>query len=219
MVRRRKGRPRRVSFAPRLVIMAKRPAAGRVKRRLARDIGDVGAARFSRATLAHTILRLGADPRWRTYLAVAPDTSLMSSGWPSGANIVRIPQGGGDLGRRMQRLFDSLPPGPVIIVGSDIPRIRPAHIARAFKLLGSADAVFGPASDGGYWLVGMKRAPRCLRPFDGVPWSTSTALDVTLSNLRGRIIAFAPILRDVDRGEDYWSEGRQAERLVPGCDV
>jgi rSAM/selenodomain-associated transferase 1 len=198
--------------------MAKRPVAGLVKRRLARDIGDVAATRFYRATLARTISRLGADPRWRTYLAIAPDTALTSSCWPSGAEAARIPQGAGDLGQRMQALFDSLPPGPVIIVGSDIPRICSTHIASAFRLLGDADAVFGPAADGGYWLVGMKRSPRILRPFDGIPWSTGAALDATLANLCGRNIAFAPVLTDVDTGKDYRSERQHAERLVTSCD-
>ena len=194
--------------------MAKCPVAGRVKRRLARDIGDVAAIRFYRSTLARTVLRLGADPRWRTYLAVAPDTAVTASCWPSPGNVARIPQGAGDLGARMQALFDGLPPGPVIIVGSDIPAIRPDHIACAFKLLARSDAVFGPAPDGGYWLVGLKRSPRRLAPFAGVPWSTDEALAATLANLRGRIVAFAPTLSDVDTREDYRREGNLAERLV-----
>lgn len=195
--------------------MAKSPVAGRVKRRLARDIGDVAAIRFYRGTLARTVLRLGADPRWRTYLAVAPDTAVTAPCWPSHSGVTRVPQGAGDLGARMQALFDGLPPGPVIIVGSDIPAIRPNHIARAFKLLGRADAVFGPAPDGGYWLVGLKRSPRRLAPFAGIPWSTEEALAATLANLSGQNVAFAPTLSDVDTRKDYRREGKLAERLVP----
>ncbi len=164
--------------------MAKRPVAGRVKRRLAREIGDVAALRFYRTALANTVMRLGADPRWRTYLAVTPDTSVTASCWPSPPKLTRISQGEGGLGQRMQSLFDRMPPGPVVIVGSDIPAVRPAHIARAFDLLGSADAVFGPATDGGYWLVGLKRSVRQLVPFEGVPWSTEETLAATVANLR-----------------------------------
>lgn len=205
-----------VSFAPRLVIMAKRPVAGAVKRRLGKGIGAAAAVRFYRTTLAHTLLRLAADPRWRTYLAVTPDASLVGSCWPPHPPVPRLPQGNGDLGARMQNLFDMLPPGPVVIVGSDIPAIRPAHIARAFRLLGRADAVFGPAQDGGYWLVGLKRRPRRIAPFKGVPWSTERTLDATLANLRGRIVAFSSTLNDVDTPQDYKHEGAHAERLFPG---
>ncbi|MGH6736434.1 MAG: TIGR04282 family arsenosugar biosynthesis glycosyltransferase [Methyloceanibacter sp.] len=195
--------------------MAKLPAMGRVKRRLAREIGDGAAIRFYRACLNHTVLRLASDPRWRTLLAVAPDTAVAARCWPSPKRLVRIPQGAGDLGVSMQRLFDTLPPGPVVIVGSDIPGIRPAHIASAFALLGRADAVFGPAPDGGYWLVGQRRSPRRLVPFARVPWSTAEALAATLDNLSGKIVAFAPRLSDVDTIEDYRREGDLAERLVP----
>jgi glycosyltransferase A (GT-A) superfamily protein (DUF2064 family) len=113
-----------------------------------------------------------------------------------------MPQGGGDLGARMQRIFDAAPPGPAVIIGTDVPHIAPAHIAAAFRLLGRHDAVFGPAADGGYWLVGLKRRPRLLRPFDGVRWSTAHALSDTLANLRGLSIGEVATLTDVDTAAD-----------------
>lgn len=213
MARPRRHGPRRPSLAQHLIIMAKLPVMGRVKRRLAREIGDVAAIRFYRTTVAHTVQRLGADPRWRTYLAVTPDAAMTAACWPMSRNLARIPQGEGDLGRRMQSLFDRLPPGPAVIVGSDIPAIRASHIACAFALLGRADAVFGPATDGGYWLVGLKRSPRRLVPFAGVPWSTKDALAATIANLRGKIVALAPTLSDVDTMQDYRRERRSSERL------
>lgn len=193
--------------------MAKRPVAGSVKRRLARDIGVVAAMRFYRSTLANTVMRLARDPRWHTYLAVTPDTATTEPCWPAARNVPRIAQGAGDLGRRMQALFDGLPPGPAVIIGSDIPAIRPPEIARAFALLGRTDAVFGPASDGGYWLVGLRRAPHRLTPFANVAWSTERALTATLENLRGRTVAFAATLSDVDTAQDYERERKNAERL------
>ena len=114
----------------------------------------------------------------------------------------------------MQRLFTRLPPGPVIIVGSDIPSIRPSHIAEAFRLLGGADAVLGPAPDGGYWLVGLKRTPRVPKPFAAVRWSGSHALSDTLANLKGRRVALAARLSDVDTAEDLRREGARAGRLI-----
>jgi len=193
--------------------MAKRPVAGRVKRRLACEIGDVATLRFYRTTLANTVQRLGADPRWRTYLSVTPDSAVAEPCWPVSRNLARIAQGRGDLGQRMQNLFDSLLPGPAVIVGSDIPAIRPAHIACAFNLLGRADIVFGPAQDGGYWLVGLKRSPRRLVPFEDVPWSTKDALATTAANVHGRIVLFAPRLSDVDTMQDYLRERKSSERF------
>ncbi|MEZ5827225.1 MAG: TIGR04282 family arsenosugar biosynthesis glycosyltransferase [Hyphomicrobiales bacterium] len=212
MARGRRAKKRRTSFAPRLVIMAKRPVMGRVKRRLAQEIGDVAAIRFYRTCLSQTVRRLSRDPRWRTVLAVAPDVGIGTPCWAD--PVEYVPQGTGDLGHRMQRLFDAAPPGPVVIVGADIPAMRARDVAAAFKLLGQADMVFGPAPDGGYWLVGMKRCPRRLQPFLGVPWSSAEALSATLNNLAGAPSAFAPRLSDVDTVEDYGRERTSAERLV-----
>jgi rSAM/selenodomain-associated transferase 1 len=194
--------------------MAKSPQLGRVKRRLGRDIGDVAATRFYRSCLSHAVMRLARDPRWRTMLAVDPGRAFAQNAWPARSNVTLLPQGDGDLGRRMQRLFALLPPGPAIIVGSDIPAIRPDHIAEAFKLLGQADAVLGPALDGGYWLVGLKARPRLLRPFAGVRWSTPYALADTVANLDGKRVAFAATLCDVDTRQTYLAQNVLAGRLV-----
>jgi rSAM/selenodomain-associated transferase 1 len=212
MGKKRPHRPRRASFAPRLIVMAKAPLAGRIKQRLAASVGVVSAARFYRTCLAHTLMRLGRDRRWRTLLAVSPDSEMTAPYWPQG--IERMPQGGGDLAVRMQRLFRRLPPGPAIIVGSDIPAIKPSDIARAFRLLGNGDAVFGRAADGGYWLVGLRRSPRLLAPFAHVRWSGPHALADTLRNLEGRRIAFAATLSDVDSEEDYRRLRGALERLI-----
>jgi rSAM/selenodomain-associated transferase 1 len=193
--------------------MAKTPEMGRVKRRLAREIGEAAAIKFYRSCLAHTVLRLAADPRWVTELAV--DAGGDRTGFaPGRKRVTLMPQGGGDLGKRMQRLFMRLPPGPVLIVGADIPSIRPAHIAAAFRGLGGADAVFGPAPDGGYWLVGLKRTPRLPRPFGRVRWSGPHALADTLANLAGMRVAFAARLSDVDTADDLRRARGRAGRLI-----
>jgi uncharacterized protein len=214
MARRTARGPRRTSFAKHLVIMAKSPCLGRVKRRLGRDIGEVAATGFYRTCLSHAVLRLARDPRWRTLLAIAPDRDGAAGFEPSSRIVSRVTQGSGDLGRRMQRLFASLPPGPAIVVGSDIPAISAAHIAEAFELLARADAVLGPARDGGYWLIGLKRSPRVLSPFAGVRWSSAYALADTVANLDGKRVAFAAMLSDVDTAEDYRRERGRAERLL-----
>jgi uncharacterized protein len=102
----------------------------------------------------------------------------------------------------MQRIFDEAGPGPVIIIGTDIPAITPAHIAKAFAQLRANDAVLGPTPDGGYWLVGLKRCPRVARPFNGVRWSSAGTLADTAFNLRDVEVAIADLLPDVDNAAD-----------------
>lgn len=176
-----------------LVVFARAPALGRVKTRLAAGIGASAALGFYRRTLAGLLRRVGRDARWTTTLAVTPDNA---GNWP-----MRLPcrgQGGGDLGARMGRVFRTWPPGPVVIIGADIPDITAEHIAAAFRALGNADAVFGPARDGGYWLVGLRRGPKLPDIFRDVRWSTRHALDDTLSNLKGRRVARIETLDDID---------------------
>lgn len=192
-----------MSPTPQLIVMAKRPGLGLVKTRLAKGIGAVAATRFYRRTSLDLLRRVAGDPRWQTLIALAPDRAVHDKGvWPDG--LLRVAQGSGDLGQRMGRLMRDLPPGPVVIVGSDIPGIAPAHIAEAFRKLGQADAVFGPADDGGYWLVGLRRRPRIVEIFERVRWSSETTLADTLANVRraGLRVAMLETLVDVDTAED-----------------
>jgi glycosyltransferase A (GT-A) superfamily protein (DUF2064 family) len=103
----------------------------------------------------------------------------------------------------MGRAFRTLPPGPVIIVGADIPGITSAEIAHAFRKLAGVDAIVGAARDGGYWLIGLRRGPRLPYLFRDVRWSTSTALSDTWKNLHLRPVALAATLDDVDDGGGY----------------
>ena len=186
---------------PKLVVMVKEPRPGRVKTRLGRDIGMVPAAWWFRHQ-ARVVLRRLEDPRWQLILAVSPDRDgMLSCIWP--AHLPRMAQGPGDLGDRMGRILRSLPPGPVCIVGADIPGIQKPHIATAFKALGGHEAVFGPAPDGGYWLVGLKRvAPVPAALFGDVRWSSEHALADTLCAFDPARVAIVDILRDVDTATD-----------------
>ncbi|MFC4218331.1 TIGR04282 family arsenosugar biosynthesis glycosyltransferase [Pseudophaeobacter arcticus] len=185
---------------PVLIIMVKEPRPGRVKTRLGRDIGKIAATWWFRHQTARLIRRL-RDPRWQIILAVAPDRAVTSRVWP--ADLTRHPQGRGDLGQRMGHLLRSFGPGPTCLIGSDIPGVTRAHIARAFAALGDHQAVFGPALDGGYWLVGAKhpkRLPRSL--FRSVRWSSEQTLADSLRSLPGYRIALTDLLGDVDTGAD-----------------
>ena len=147
-----------------LIVMVKEPRPGRVKTRLGREIGHVAATWWFRHQLRSLLRRL-RDPRWDLVLAVAPDTATLSPVWP--VDLPRVAQGGGDLGTRMARAMRSAAPGPVCVVGADIPGITPARVWAAFRAMGGHDAVFGPAEDGGFWLIGV-RHPRRLPHRQGV---------------------------------------------------
>lgn len=191
----------RSGHRPRLVIMLKVPRAGRVKTRLGKELGLTASAWWFRHQTARLLRRI-EDPRWETVLAVAPDREGISCRiWP--AHFPRVAQGGGDLGARMARLLHEMPAGPVCIIGGDIPDINRARIAEAFAALGTHDAVFGPATDGGYWLIGMKRVqaphPEILKH---VRWSSEHALHDSEESLRVRSIAHVATLQDIDTAED-----------------
>lgn len=184
-----------------LVVFARAPRLGAVKRRLARDVGALAAWRFHRLTTARLLRSMARDPRWTCWLAVTPDRAAVGGGlWPETCS--RLRQGSGDLGRRMGRILAGMPPGPVVIVGSDIPAVEPRHVAAAFRRLGGHDWVLGPASDGGYWLIGASRRPALRLPFHGVRWGGPHALADTLANLGRARIALLEELEDVDTGDD-----------------
>ena len=199
-----------------LVVFAKAPRIGDVKRRLAAGIGDGAAWRFYSATSRQVLRRVARDPGWRCWLAVTPDRfSTKGRFWP--AEIARIPQGPGGLGDRMARPIRNLPPGPVVIIGTDIPALGACHIRAAFNALRSNDVVFGPAGDGGYWLIGLNRCPRrrefaATGLFTGVRFSTAAALADTRANLDPRFrVAMLERLDDVDDAPAFarWRAGRK----------
>ncbi|MGE4610113.1 MAG: TIGR04282 family arsenosugar biosynthesis glycosyltransferase [Paracoccaceae bacterium] len=178
--------------------MVKEPRAGQVKTRLGRDIGMTSAAWWFRHQTSGLIRELGTDPRWQLRLSVSPaPAAMISRAWPS--EIPRDAQVSGDLGARMRHILRATPRRPVVLIGSDIPGITAKIIRDAFDTLARNDCVFGPAEDGGFWLVGMRR----LRPlpvglFKDVRWSCADTLKDTLATLGGASVGFAATLRDVD---------------------
>ncbi len=182
---------------PTLVVFARAPRFGRGKRRLAAEIGAAAALAFYRRTLARLLARVAGDRRWRLALAVTPDSGTLHGVRP----WRNWKQGRGDLGTRMARAMMRAP-GPVVLVGADIPALGPRQIARAFARLRSADAVFGPAEDGGFYLVGVRRPGLARRMFARVRWSTRYALADTMRNLAGRRVALVDRLSDVDTAAD-----------------
>lgn len=185
-----------VDRRPTLIVIVKEPQPGRVKTRLATDIGDVSAAWWFRQQ-TRRLIRNTSDPRWRTVISLAPDAAVSASRcWPP--PMERWPQGSGDLGERMHRALARAMPGPALLIGGDIPAVDRAHIARAFRALRGADAVFGPATDGGFWAVGIRgpRVPSHL--FKGARWSSEHALEDVLHGLKDHRVVLTDTLADVD---------------------
>ena len=178
-----------------LVIFARQPRLGVGKRRLAADVGDLAALRFSRWALARLLRELAGDRRWSLWIATSPDrpTTWVRRGQP-------LPQGPGDLGERLKRVVRQLPPGPAVIIGADTPGVTRTDVARAFATLGSKAAVLGPARDGGYWLIGLRRRPRDPLPFDSIRWSSPDTLADTLAALGDAPYALLQVREDVDDG-------------------
>lgn len=184
-----------------LIVMIKEPRVGQVKTRLGRGLGVVPATWWFRHQVKR-LLREVADARWQIVLAVSPDIQGLNSRiWPN--HFPRIPQGNGDLGVRMARLLQRPQTGPAVLIGGDIPKIKRHHIADAFAKLGSNKVVFGPATDGGFWLVGLKRTtPAPCGMFKNVRWSTEHALNDTLANMPNDTPAMVAVLQDVDTVAD-----------------
>ncbi len=191
-----------------LQIFAKRPSPGRVKTRLAATIGDEAAAalhaRFIERALATAVAARAAGLVDEIELWCAPDTDAPEfAGWRERYRISLYAQSGADLGARMRTALDSsLARGAhPILIGTDCPVLDVGYLARATAALDTADAVFGPAEDGGYVLVGLARR---IDAFTGIPWSTSDTMAATRAKIAslGATWEELPTLWDVDEPRD-----------------
>lgn len=180
---------------PTLFIMAKAPIMGKAKTRLAADIGVVHAKRIYIRMMSH-IIRNVQDPRWNTVLAVTPPRALGQV--PAWDGLPQIPQVSGSLSPRLAQVFSGQGisgRGLTAVIGTDCPQVTASDIASAFEALKSSPAVFGPASDGGFWLMGA-RAPLPSTIFDDIRWSHENTLDDMRAKFGG--VTELRTLTDVD---------------------
>ncbi|WP_433225280.1 TIGR04282 family arsenosugar biosynthesis glycosyltransferase [Actinomadura formosensis] len=181
-----------------LIVIAKEPVPGRVKTRLTSAYTPAEAAALAEAALRDTLAAAAAAPAVRRTLALAgtPGPWL-----PGGFTVVA--QRGGGLDERLAAAFtDAWAGRPLVLIGMDTPQVTPALLARAARLLARCDAVLGPARDGGFWLLGLRRPQaRLLR---GVPMSRPDTGTVQLARLRdaGLRVGLLPELTDVDTPAD-----------------
>ncbi|HVP38944.1 MAG TPA: TIGR04282 family arsenosugar biosynthesis glycosyltransferase, partial [Candidatus Saccharimonadales bacterium] len=186
-----------------LAVMARAPVPGRAKTRLAARIGRIRAARLYEGFILDTlalVTRLGVPARIFT---TGGALRGLRRGAPPGTRWAG--QGPGDLGVRMRRAFSACFRGGtrrVVMLGTDSPGLPPRLVRAAFRGLRQADAVVGPALDGGYYLIGMSRPlPELLR---GMPWGRPTLLGATARQARrlGIRLGVLPLWFDVDEPAD-----------------
>ncbi len=186
----------------RILIFARAPEPGRCKTRLIPALGAAGAARLAARLLEHTVARVRAAALAPALLCCHPHATH-----PALATLPlpRHTQRGRDLGERMATACArTLAAGArgIALIGTDCPALDGGYLARALAALERADLVLGPAEDGGYVLVAMKR----LRPglFGGIDWGTERVLEQTLVRARGlglEVRLLEP-LWDLDRPRD-----------------
>lgn len=186
--------------------------AGRTKTRLAESIGAAAAARLAEAFLIDTYQLVKRTYSGQVVLCLSENGPLPRLEPPPEL----WSQGTGDLGERMERVFRrALEPARswVIVIGSDSPGLPPSYLARAISLLDQGhDAVLGPAADGGYYLLGLRRCPPAL--LTNLRWSTSESASLTLARLRlhGYTTTLLPSWFDVDVASDLERLGRLLAR-------
>lgn len=192
----------------RLVIFAKAPVPGKVKTRMSPPLSPVRAAAIQDASLRDVVERargVAADLR----ICYADDVGAAAWFLETFADLEVLPQGTGGLGRRLSRIFESgFDSGlsRLAVIGSDSPTLPPEELDAAFEALGTADVVVGPASDGGYYLVGLhaRAWPRARRLFRDVPWSTNAVFAATTTGAAAAGLELR-VLRtwyDIDRFSD-----------------
>jgi rSAM/selenodomain-associated transferase 1 len=188
-----------------IVVMAKAPLPGYAKTRLIPALGAEGAARLARWLLDRTMDAALDSGLGTVELCAAPDTTHAAiDAWGRRAGVRLAAQGEGDLGVRMARAFDRAlaAHARALLIGTDAPRLDAAVLRAAAAALREHDAVFVPAHDGGYALVGLRRRAPAL--FEGIPWSTPAVMARTRERLREIGLSHAELapLHDIDEPAD-----------------
>ncbi|UBZ07733.1 TIGR04282 family arsenosugar biosynthesis glycosyltransferase [Salegentibacter mishustinae] len=183
-----------------LIIFTRNPEPGKVKTRLAKDVGDITAFKIYNFLLEHTVsvTRNLAVSKEVYYSGAIPQNDI----WEKEIFTKKLQQGEG-LGKRMKDAFEEgFKNGykNIIIIGSDLYDLQREDLEKAFQLLQDKDAVIGPATDGGYYLLGMNQLFPAV--FEDKEWGTSSVLEDTLKDLKGKNIALLEARNDVD----YYSD-------------
>ena len=200
----------------RLIIFGRYPVPGNTKTRLIPVLGPVGAANLQRH-LTEEILHTAASFAEKNNITIEccfeGGTFQKIHRWLGPLPIVTF-QRGGDLGQRMRDSLFAVLNGSnqrAVLLGTDIPGLTVGILKDAFDALLEKDVVLGPSTDGGYWLIGMKRP---VDLFQNIEWSSSRVLDQTLFQAKRLGLRYAVLkpLSDVDTPEDFMKWHPQEKR-------
>ena len=185
-----------MAMSPRVVLFTCYPEPGKVKTRLIPAMGPDRAARLHRVLTERTVLAVQDSGLTLEVRSTGAPLAAFND-WLEARSIVD--QGNGDLGEHLTRAG---PPYPTLFIGSDAPDLTSDLLRNAANALNHADAVIGPAEDGGYWLLGLARAVN--RVFDGIDWSTDMVFSQTMARFAAAGIdpLLLPELADCDRPGD-----------------
>lgn len=183
-----------------VIVFAKNPELGKCKTRLAKSIGDEKALEVYQELIQHTATTISNVSSSR---AVFYSEEIQTQDLWDDALFQKHLQSQGHLGQKMQAAFEwgfAKGYSKICIVGSDLFELSASDLENAFQELEVNDMVFGPANDGGYYLMGMTRFYE--KAFLEKAWSTETVLEKTLNDLEGLSIAFLETKTDIDTVED-----------------
>jgi len=192
-----------------VLVFLRAPEKGRVKTRLAREIGDEKTLALYKKLVQKTLTAVEKSGMDYQICFFPADKKALVQDW-LGADHAYMPQQGKDLGQRMgnalSRAFDQ-GAQKAVLVGTDIPDISAHQFLLAQNLLGQNDVVIGPSMDGGYWLIGFRRDRFNPGLFRQVDWGTDSVFSTTIEKckLAGLSTGFLPTLQDIDTLEDIQS--------------
>lgn len=192
-----------MSPEPTVIVLTKAPDPTRSKTRLA-PLPALLRAQLAAAMIEDTLTHACAIPDARVYVAADPDpTDPYFTALASRHAIQLVDQGEGDLGERLIRLTrDFARRAPVLFLGGDCPHLNTTTLQTALARLREKDAVFAPAQDGGYVLIGLARVLPIV--FQDIPWSTDAVAECTRNRAQGAGLSWAelPLHFDIDTPED-----------------
>jgi len=189
-----------------LIIIAKYPEEGQVKTRI-EELSDGQRTELYKKLLARTMKKLSSIRGVDTFIAFAPESA---EGYFAQYGVKCIPLHKGDLGSRMYTAFEKVFSAGyqrAALVGADIPDLSPAIILNAIDILSTHDLVFGPAEDGGYYLVGMRKLIK--EVFEDIPWSSDQTLERSLDqSVKFKYsVGLTKTLSDIDTIDDVKRAG------------